>query len=173
MYFTIDETLDDIDSILDGNYPDKLENYYYPIGRCAILKNINILYEKNDFLKNLKNTLSIYPDKLSKILAEYHLKELEDIEDLERAVIRKDILFYHFALDIALDHFLQALFALNRTFFPSRKRTMSFIEHFKCKPDRCDEKLLNIARLGSCAEELDESFDLWKAVVNELRMCIN
>lgn len=37
-------------AILNGDYPDKLDNYYYPVGRCAMLKNINVLYDKNDFL---------------------------------------------------------------------------------------------------------------------------
>jgi len=50
MYFTVNESLKDVESILNGDYPDKLDNYYYPIGRCAMLKDIDVLYDKKDFL---------------------------------------------------------------------------------------------------------------------------
>ena len=169
MYFTTDETLRDLDSILNGDYPDKLDNYYYPIGRCAMLKNISILYDRNDFLCLLKKRLSKYPDRLAAKLAEYHMEALEDTEDLERAVMRRDILFYHFAIDIAIDHFLQALFAINRTYFPSRKRTLGFIEDFDKKPKECCERLLDVVRLGSCPESIGQSYELWCKLVDELR----
>jgi len=173
MYFTVNETVTDVESILSGKYPDKLDNYYYPIGRCAMLKNINILYDKNNFLDNLKKRLSKYPDKLGKILIQYHLDELDDTEDLERAVVRKDVLFYHFAMDIAIDHFLQVLFAINKVYFPSRKRTLDFIENFNIKPEGCNEKLLEVIRLGGLSEEIDHSFSIWSNMVNELKKLSN
>lgn len=173
MYFTVNETVTDVESILSGKYPDKLDNYYYPIGRCAMLKNINILYDKSNFLDNLKKRLSKYPDKLGKILIQYHLDELDDTEDLERAVVRKDVLFYHFAMDIAVDHFLQALFAINKVYFPSRKRTLDFIENFNIKPEGCNEKLLEVIRLGGLSEEIDHSFSIWSDMVNKLKKLSN
>lgn len=169
MYFTLNETLTDVEAILNGEYPDKLDNYYYPVGRCAMLKNINVLFDRCDFLCNLKNRLAHYPVELSKILIQYHMDELNDKEDLQRAVERKDVLFYHFALDIAIDHFLQALFAINKTFFPSRKRTLEFIENFHIKPEDCNRKLLEIIELGSYSEGINESYILWTNLVNELK----
>lgn len=172
MYFTVNETLDDVESILNGDYPDKLDNYYYPVGRCAMLKNINIFYDKNDFLYLLKKRLLEYPDKLAKILIQYHLDELDDTEDLKRALMREDVLFYHFAMDIAIDHFLQALFAINRVYFPSRKRTLSFIKSFNIKPERCNERLLEAVKLGGCSESISQSYTLWSNMVSELREII-
>lgn len=169
MYFTVSETVTNVESILNGEYPDKLDNYYYPIGRCAMLKNVNILFDKSGFLSDLKKRLSDYPDKLAKILIKYHLNELEDTEDLERAVIRKDVLFYHFAMDIAIDHFLQALFAINKIYFPSRKRTLNFIENFDIKPEACSKNLLEVIKLGGFSEGINESFTLWTNMVNELK----
>jgi hypothetical protein len=173
MYFTVNETVTDVEAILSGKYPDKLDNYYYPIGRCAMLKNINILCDKNNFLDDFKKRLSEYPDKLGKILIQFHLDELDDTEDLERAVVRKDVLFYHFAMDIAIDHFLQALFAINKVYFPSRKRTLDFIENFNIKPEGCNEKLLEVIRLGGLSEEIDHSFSIWSNMVNELKKLSN
>ncbi len=169
MYFTVNETLYDVESILNGDYPDKLDNYYYPVGRCAMLKDISVLYDKDGFLYSLKQELSEYPEKLAGILTQYHLEKLDDTEDLERAVTRKDVLFYHFAVDIAIDHLLQALFAINRTYFPSRKRTLAFINSFNIKPENCGEQLLKVIRLGACTESLDQSYGLWRKVVGELK----
>ncbi|MBB6214059.1 hypothetical protein HNQ80_000128 [Anaerosolibacter carboniphilus] len=169
MYFTVNETLSDIEAICNGDYPDKLDNYYYPIGRCAMLKNINVLYDKNDFLYSLKQRLFKYPDELAEKLIQYHLNKLEDVEDLERAVIRKDVLFYHFAMDIGIDHFLQALFAMNRTYFPSRKRTLHFIKDFNIKPEKCGERLLKVIQLGSYSEGIEQSYALWNDMTSELK----
>jgi hypothetical protein len=169
MYFTTEETLSDVEAILSGKYPDKLDNYYYPVGRCAMLKNISILFDRKGFLHSLKERLTQYPDTLAQILIKYHLDELGDTEDLERAVMRKDVLFYHFAMDLAIDHFLQALFALNKTFFPSRKRTLDFIRNFSIKPESCEEKLLEIIKLGSCPEGIDKGYKMWTNIVNELK----
>lgn len=173
MYFTVSETLSNIECILDGEYPDKLDNYYYPVGRCAMLKNINILFDKSGFLHDLKKRLFDYPDKLAEILIKYHLAQLEDTEDLQRAAARKDVLFYHFALDIAIDHFLQALFAMNKTYFPSRKRTLDFIEHFNIKPEECSKKLLEVIKLGGFPEGINESFTLWTNMVDELKRMLD
>lgn len=169
MYFTVDETLTDISSILNGEYPDKLDNYYYPIGRCAMLKNINVLYDKSNFLHDLKKRLSVYPEELSEIFLRHHLDELEDTEDLQRAVTRKDVLFYHFALDIAIDHFLQALFALNKTYFPSRKRTLYFISAFNIKPEQCEERILEVISSGGFSEGISKSYELLSEMVSELK----
>lgn len=169
MYFTIDETYKNVDAILEGKYPDKLDNYYYPIGRCAMLKDMTVLYDCCGFLGRVKEWLSDYPEKLSRILVQHHLDELDDTEDLERAVIRKDVLFYHFALDLALDHFLQALFALNRVYFPSRKRSLEYIRNFQKKPGQCAEKLLEVIRLGGTSEGVEESYALWTGLVTEMR----
>jgi len=172
MYFTVEEALNEVKAILNGEYPDKLDNYYYPVGRCAMLQNMNVLCDKNEFLSSLKKTLTDYPEKLEKTLIEYHLEELEDKEDLERAVVRKDALFYHFALDITIDHFLQALFAMNRTYFPSRKRTAFYIDKFKMKPEKCNERLLEVVRLGGDSEGIKQSYELLCDMINELKELI-
>lgn len=168
MYFSIHETGNDVAAILAGHYPDKVDNYYYPVGRCAMLRDIRILYDKDRFLSSLKQTLSHYPEELADTLTTYHLQKLKDREDLTRAVLRRDVLFYHFALDLALDHFLQVLFAMNRTYFPSRKRTTTYIRSFSRLPERCEERLLEAVRLGSNLNTLEDSLYQWDLLVSEL-----
>ena len=60
-----------------------------------------------------------------------------DEEDLGRAELRHEVLFYHQVVEAFLDHFLQALYAKNRRYFPSRKRTESAIAAFERKPQNC------------------------------------
>lgn len=72
----------------------------------------------------------------------------------------------------ALDHFLQVLFALNKTFFPSRKRSLQFIDRFDLKPTDCSEKLLEIVRLAGKAGGMKESYLLWSNLVDELQRIV-
>ena len=169
MFFTVIDAAVEVDTILNGEYPEKLDNYFYPVGRCAMLKNMSILYDKYGFLESMQRRLSSYPVKLASQLTEYHLDKLSDLEDMQRAVSRKDVLFYHFALDLALDHFLQALFAMNRVYFPSRKRTLEHIERFPVKPAECSKRLLEIIKSGGNSKEIARSYALWLSLIEELR----
>lgn len=168
MYFTIEETLQNIEEILSGKYPDKLDNEYYLIARCAMFRDLRIQFDKNGFLTTLKNRLANYPDELARKMIRYHLEALEDTEDLMRAVQRKDVLFYHFALEIALDHFLQALFAINHVYFPSRKRSIEWIKRFPLKPQDCELRLLNVVKLGGDPNFIEESHRIFAELVVEL-----
>ena len=169
MYFTVEAADAEVDAVLSAGQPDKEGNYFYPTGRCAMYLGMDVLYDKAGFLKGMKERLSVYPDDLVRKLAEHHLGALGNGEDLERAVLRRDALFYHFALDLAIDHFLQALFAMNRVFFPSRKRSLEYIQGFRAKPDRCQERLLEVLRLGGAPESVEESYHIFAELCNELR----
>jgi hypothetical protein len=169
MYFTQKETETEAESFLKGEHPDKLDNYFYPTGRLSMFNHLLVLYDKNHFLENMKNKVSYYPEQLADILVPYHLNILDDTEDLERASSRKDVMFYHFALDLAIDHFLQALFAMNRTYFPSRKRTLELIDQFMIKPEGCRQKLLEVLKLGGFPEGIQTSYSIWENLVNELK----
>jgi hypothetical protein len=168
MHFTMEETLADVESILGGEQPDKLDNYYYPVGRLGMLKNMTVLFDRSGFLPSLKNRLATYPEKLRKTLTAHHLNKLHDKEDLCRAVTRRDAFFYHFALDIALDHFLQALFAMNSTYFPSRKRTLEYLKSFTVQPADCALRLKEVLRLGGDGETVPQSFVLFQSLTEEL-----
>jgi len=168
MYFTIEETLQNIEDILSGKFPDKLDNEYYPIARCAMFRDLRIQFDKNGFLTNLKNRLANYPDELARKMTRYHLDALEDTEDLLRAVQRKDVLFYHFAFENALDAFLQALFAINHVYFPSRKRSIEWIRRFPLKPQDCEIRLLKVIKLSGDPDFIEESYRNFAELIVEL-----
>ncbi len=167
MYFTTEETVQNLEEILSGKLLDRVGDYY-PIGRCAAILNMHVHYDGAQFLSALQRRLTQYPEQLAKTLAAYHGALTNDEEDFGRALRRKDPLFYHFAFEIALDHFLQAVFALNRTFFPSRKRTQQYLAGFSYKPERCYERMLEAVRLGGDPECLEESYALWRGLAKEL-----
>jgi Domain of unknown function (DUF4037) len=168
MYFTLADARAELEAVLAGRYLGRSDSYYYPIGRCAMWKAMRALYDPDGFLRSLKARLETYPEALAGVVVAHHVEALGDVEDLERAVQRKDVLFYHFALDLALDHFLQAVFALNREYFPSRKRSESYLQGFRVKPEGCEQRLRQVVALGGEAETLGRSYAAWQELVRDL-----
>jgi hypothetical protein len=169
MYFTLDETRHELEAVLAGKYPGRLDADFYPIGRCAMFEKMTSLYDPHGFIASLKERVRVYPDRLAQIILDYHLAGLEDTEDLERAVARKDVLFYHFALENALDHFLQALFACNHAYFPSRKRSLEYIRNFARKPPDCGDRLLQTIECGCRPETLSASKQAWDSLIGDFK----
>jgi hypothetical protein len=102
LYFTVREAQIEIEDILNLKYPWRVDNYYYPLGRCAMWRSLRVFYDPDEIISSLKTRLKDYPVDLAKGVIDQHQAALEDFEDLERAVHRKDILFFHFALDVTV-----------------------------------------------------------------------
>ena len=168
MYFTDSYMDNEIEFVLNGTRLDKEAGIFYPTGRCATMLSIHALYDKSCYIAKMKERLAVYPNDLSEKMFNYHVEKIIDEENFERAVLRNDILFYHETVENAIDHFLQALFALNKSFMPSRKRTMQYINSFKKKPANCIERLLQVIELGAKAETLHRSYVIINSLYNEL-----
>ena len=165
MYFLIDRTVEYIDSILAGDRPDKEDGFFYPTGRCATLLNMGIFYDEVGFLQSMRARLQTYPAALSEKLSAYHISRLRDSEGFERAIMRADPFEYHAVLEISLDHFFQGIFALNRVFFPSRKRNIQYIRDFSIKPPNCEERLYQMISLGGSPETIGQSYEIWLGLI--------
>ena len=176
MYFTTTEMDKEIELLLNGTRLDREADYFYPTGRCATFLSMHVLYDtcdknENGYIANIKEKLNPYPQDLAKKLYNHHIQKANGNyggEDFERAVSRGDVLFYHSTLEYAIDHFLQALFALNKCFFPSRKRTIEFIDSFDIKPLNCTGRLLQAIELGAKPETLSDSYAVWYSLCKEL-----
>ncbi|MDD3242700.1 MAG: DUF4037 domain-containing protein [Eubacteriales bacterium] len=171
MYFTYDEVLADLESCLSGKRLQP-EGAYYPIGRCATLQGLWIARDTQGFLAKLKERLKVYPPELKEAMLAAHLPGVWDDEDFARAAARQDVLFYHQVLERALDHFLQALFACNEVYFPSRKRSPEWLAKFSKKPERCEERLLEIIRLSASGETVAQSCAQWRELTRELQALV-
>lgn len=170
MYFTTIKMSEYIEAVLNGERVDKEGTFFYPTGRIATILSMYVLLDKHNYISLLKQRLEVYPVDLSEKMIKYHIRRLNGLvtEDIERAVSRKEVLLYHYALEISIDHFLQALFALNKCFFPSRKRTIQYIDKFSEKPIDCAERLLKAVALSGAPDTLFQSNEIWSALCNEL-----
>ena len=167
MYFAITDMNAEIESVLNACRLDREDEYFYPTGRCATFLSMHSLCDKDGYIAGMKRKLSVYPPELSKKLYQHHKNKINDEEDFERAVSRGDVLFYHATLELAIDHFLQALFALNHCFFPSRKRTIALMDGFAIRPAHCGERLLQAIEWGARPETLQKSYDAWCALCED------
>jgi len=167
MYFTVAEMRRYIADVLDGRYPDS-DAGFYPTGRLATIDTIHVLRDEGDTFASLKAMVREYPDTLSRSLFSHHFERIIDEEDFGRAVSRRDVLFYHMVLENSIDHFLQALYALNKDYFPSRKRTEQHMAAFARIPRDCHARMLEVVADGSHGESLARSVRAWRALVDEL-----
>lgn len=167
MYFTMREMRRYIDEVLDGKRLSN-EGDFYPTGRVATVRNINVLYDERGDFQTLQDLTRTYPSALAKELFAYHAQRAIDEEDFGRALRRRDVLFYHQVLENALDHYLQALYALNRVYFPSRKRAEQHIGSFTLKPADCYGRLAQAVRKGADARTIGQSVEEWRTLLAEL-----
>ncbi len=168
MYFTESEVTQDCTSIIEGKQY-KRENGYYPTGRLAMFKNIQILHEKDGFLTNIKNNLDVYPPKLKAAILKRSLALLDDDEDLLRAVNRRDVLFFHISIDDAIDNLLQLVYGMNEVLFPSRKRVQEITQNFHFIPQSFYEQLCEIIKLGSDANTINMAYEKYKVLRQEVK----
>ena len=168
MYYTAEYMNDEIESILNGSRPEKEAGHFYPTGRCATLLSLYPLFDPSGYIASVQEQLSVYPQVLADKLFTYHIQKADVLESFKSALVRQDVLYYHERVEKVIDHFLQALFALNKRYFPSRKRMAQHIETFALKPENCVERLLQIIELGAKSETLSQSSDVWDALYKEL-----
>ncbi len=168
MYFTIEEMNDYLEEVLEGKHLEK-EGRFYPVGRVSSISTINILSEKNNTWTNLKDMVNQDNHMFFKKWYENEMWQVIDEEDLGRSELRRDILFYHQVLENALDHLLQAIYAVNKCYFPSRKRTKSAIESFNSVPKDCYERLVRIVQMGAKEDTIIESIRELRKIALEVR----
>ena len=167
MYFTIEEMDQYLDEVLSGKHLDR-EGGFYPTGRLSSVESINILYESNAVWTSMKEKVKKHPIDLFEKLFYFHISKILDDEDLGRVILRKEVMFYHSVLESSLDHLLQALFAINFMYFPSRKRSEQYINDFKNKPDDCYVRLIHIVENSISCETIGKSVEELKNITSEI-----
>lgn len=167
MYFTIEEMVGYVEEVLAGKHLDK--NWgFYPTGRLSSIENISVLYEEDNTWTNIINRVKTYPVTLFKELYRFHMDRVLNEEDLGRVKLRHEVMFYHSVLEDGLDHLLQAIFALNFTYFPSRKTSEKYLKSFQNVPKDCYERLLKVIELSAFCDRVEESVDEFQAIYQEI-----
>ena len=167
MYFTVEEMEHYLDEVLQGKHLDRAGGFY-PTGRLSSVENINILYERDTAWTSLIEKVKLPSAELFRKLFDFHISHVLDEEDLGRVMLRKEVLFYQNVLENALDHLLQALFAMNSTYFPSRKRSEQYIMDFKNKPHDCYHRLLQIIEASISSDTIVKSVEDLKMLTSEI-----
>lgn len=153
MYFTVQEMQTYLTEVLDGRHMEK-DGRFYPVGRLASIADIHVLYEKDDAWSALKTMVNSRPTAFFRRWYGHEISQVLDEEDLGRSELRREVLFFHQVLENALDHLLQALYAVNLRYFPSRKRTLTDLDAFALKPQDCGARLLRLIEQASRGETM-------------------
>ncbi len=172
MYFTMEEMEQYLDDVLQGKHLDR-EGGFYPTGRLSSVESINILYESSSVWTSLKEKVKKHPVNLFKKLFNYHISNALNEEDLGRVLLRKEVLFYHSVLENSMDHLLQALFAVNDIYLPSRKRTEQYINEFQWKPDNCYGRFMQILVDAISDKTIENSVKELRNITYEIRQIGN
>jgi hypothetical protein len=169
MYNRIDQFADYIDSVLAGGRLEKEGGFFFPTGKCATMLKMGVFYDRNGFISSAKARLSAYPEELSIRLSAHHISRLRgsNMDSLTSAVKRKDPVEYYDAFNETMDHLFQGLFALNKVFYPGRKRNIAYMAGFARKPDNCEERIFNIITLGGRPETLGHSLEFWLSLLED------
>lgn len=168
MYFTVSEMQNYLEEVLDCRHLEK-EGRFYPVGRLASIENLNVLWEKDESWTKIISLVKKHPSNFFEAWYHNEVSRIIDEEDLGRAELRHEVLFFHQVVEEFLDHFLQALYALNNQYFPSRKRTEKTIESFTDKPKNCAARLAHIVVMASNEATIPEAVAEIRKISAELK----
>jgi hypothetical protein len=101
MYFTVSEMREYLEEVLQCKHLGKTGRFY-PVGRLASVSSINILYETFDTWTALVRMVNSKPYSFFKEWFESEISQVLDEEDLGRAILRKEVLFFHQVLEDAV-----------------------------------------------------------------------
>ena len=168
MYFTVQEMQEYLVSVLKCKQLNK-DGSFYPVGRLASIASINILYEEDDTWTALKEMVNAKPYSFFHDWYQNEIEQVLDDEDLGRAESRKDVLFFHQVLENALDHLLQAIYAINDCYFPSRKRVKFALDTFKQKPENCYERLKEMILFGASEDKMHQAIEQLRIMTQKVK----
>lgn len=129
---------------------------------------MNDLWESDSAWANIIKLVKKHPAAFFQAWVKNESWLILDEEDLERAELCHEVLFFYQVVEEFLDHFLQALYALNNQYFPSRKGTKKAIESFKIKTENCYQRLNNIVSSGTRKEHITEAVSEIRKLGKEL-----
>ncbi len=171
MYFTVDSMKEYLETVASGQRLEP-EGEFYPLGRLATMRSIHILYDRNGIMKEMQESLKEYPGQLRQKIIKNHFPTIWDGESIDRAILRGDVIFNHRVFQASLDHYMQTLYALNRTYFPSWKRTEQYIASFRIKPENCYERIRKAIKLSAEPETIEACYEVWRKLVEELEKLV-
>jgi predicted nucleotidyltransferase len=141
---------------------------FRPYTLLGLLENSKVLYDPENEMKRLRDSLYPYPHHLKERLVQKSLSICKDsLIDLSDYAERKiGNTAFHFHFQRYLDSLYTLLFAINKKYDPATKRFEEYIKYFHVQPERFRERYDSV---------LIGPFDKnnIKSIVAELRAFIN
>lgn len=178
--------VDEINQQLDIMYWDKnwfegvVENIWvkhYPsngYSTCFLftLKNFNIIYDKNNWLKNLQEKINTeYPTELQKNIIHRNIMLMKDkpfasyYEQIEKAIKRNDITSINHRISAFVASYFDVIFAVNKQLHCGEKRLINYVKN-NCSiiPNNFEENLQKLFKQPN-----DQTLDILKDIIRELK----
>lgn len=139
------------------------------------LKNFNIIYDKNNWLKNLQEKLNVeYPTELQNNIIKRNLMLMKDkpfasyYEQIEKAINRKDINSINHRISAFVASYFDVIFAINKQLHPGEKRLIDFaLKKCKILPNKFEINLLKLFEQPN-----SDTLHILNSIVSELKLVI-
>ncbi|MGN1125462.1 MAG: DUF4037 domain-containing protein [Candidatus Gastranaerophilaceae bacterium] len=139
------------------------------------LKNFNIIYDKNNWLKNLQEKLNVeYPTELQNNIIKRNLMLMKDkpfasyYEQIEKAINRKDINSINHRISAFVASYFDVIFAINKQLHPGEKRLIDFaLKKCKILPNNFEINLLKLFEQPN-----SDTLHILNSIVSELKLVI-
>lgn len=149
LYKNIEQITRTIDNTKDGIWENNFEQQP-PYGFSSIIflaetQNNLPLYDPDEIVKKLKESVKQYPQKLKQAVIQQSLWSAEfTIWQAEKFVAKIDIYNTVGCLTRAINNIVSALFALNEIYPMGDKRALSILEHAENRPANLTNKINSI-----------------------------
>jgi len=145
MYWNTSWFEDIVENIWVKHYPSN----GYTTAFFYTLKNFEIIFDKNNWLKNLQDKINTeYPKELKQNIINRNLMLMKDkpfasyYEQIEKALKRNDIVSVNHRISAFLASYFDIIFALNELLHPGEKRLIKYAkENCKILPQNFEENI--------------------------------
>ena len=172
MYWGVNWFEEITDNVWIKHYPSN----GYTTAFLFTLKNFEIIYDTDNWLKNLQNKIKgKYPKELKQNIIKRNMMLLKDkpfasyYEQIAKGIKRNDIVSINHRIAAFLASYFDIIFAVNETFHPGEKRLIRYAkENCKILPQNFEE---NIERL--LAQPNPETLQILDDMVEKIRAIIS
>ena len=171
MYWNVNWFENAVNNVWVKHYPSNS----YTTAFLFTLKNFEIIYDKDNWLLNLQNSIKTeYPKKLRENIIKRNMMLMKDkpfasyYEQIEKAIKRNDIVSINHRIAAFLASYFDIIFAINGLLHPGEKRLIQYAKN-NCKvlPKNFEE---NITKL--LIQPNDNTLVILNDIIENLRRCV-
>ena len=148
MYWNVNWFENAVNNVWVKHYPSNS----YTTAFLFTLKNFEIIYDKDNWLLNLQNSINTeYPKKLRENIIKRNMMLMKDkpfasyYEQIEKGVNREDLVSINHRISAFLASYFDIIFAKNKLLHPGEKRLVQYAKN-NCKilPEKFEENITKL-----------------------------